>query len=504
MATLDSTHVYGLYDVIMSLTIEEVFKVSGIPTHTFVPPSAYARLKVALRTPGRGIIVEGPSGIGKSTAVRNALEELGLARDVLMLSAREPLDAEFIAELPNIKSPGVVIVDDFHRLPATVKHTIADLLKVAADKEDVDTKIVIIGINEAGRALIDAGSDVANRVEVVHFETEPGEKLAAVIEKGEKALNVSIGAKQKIIENSQGSFYITQLLAWNACVEAGITEGQSNTAQVNTSYSAIQRRVVQKQKDRFGATILDFARGTKFRPGGRAPYLHILRWLADAEDWSIHIPSEMKMHPNEKVSVGIVLDRGYLENLAGQLEVAKLMHFDSSTQVLSVEDPMLVYYLRSIPWGEFIREVGFTKVDHEEYYDVALSFAGEDRRFAEEVRDALEDLGLAVFYDNAEQHLLLGEDVEAYLAPIYASGSRYVVAIIGTRYGSKRWTLFESSQFKSRVDAGRVIPIWSVEDSPSAFDVTRERGGMTFDPNGDLRAQAVSISEVIARKIQEG
>jgi len=53
-----------------SLRVEDVFKISGVPTHTFVKPSGFNRLQVALRTPGRGVIVEGPSGIGKSTPSR--------------------------------------------------------------------------------------------------------------------------------------------------------------------------------------------------------------------------------------------------------------------------------------------------------------------------------------------------------------------------------------------------------------------------------------------------
>lgn len=62
----------------MGARIEEVFKVTGVPTHTFVEPSEFGQLKVALRTSGRGVVVEGPSGIGKSTAVTKALETLEL------------------------------------------------------------------------------------------------------------------------------------------------------------------------------------------------------------------------------------------------------------------------------------------------------------------------------------------------------------------------------------------------------------------------------------------
>ena len=67
--------------------LEEVFKISGVPTHTFVEPHGFEAVKVSLRTRGRGLILEGPSGIGKSTAVARALEVIG-QQSVTKLSAR--------------------------------------------------------------------------------------------------------------------------------------------------------------------------------------------------------------------------------------------------------------------------------------------------------------------------------------------------------------------------------------------------------------------------------
>lgn len=63
----------------MPLLLEDVFKQSGFPEHTFVEPVEYTRLLVALRTPGRGVVLEGPSGVGKTTAVTKALKEIGRA-----------------------------------------------------------------------------------------------------------------------------------------------------------------------------------------------------------------------------------------------------------------------------------------------------------------------------------------------------------------------------------------------------------------------------------------
>ena len=81
--------------------LEEVYKLSGVPTYTFVKPLEYNRLLVALRTPGRGVIVEGPSGIGKSTSIFHVLDELSLGKNASVLSARKADHRAIIQELPD-------------------------------------------------------------------------------------------------------------------------------------------------------------------------------------------------------------------------------------------------------------------------------------------------------------------------------------------------------------------------------------------------------------------
>ncbi|MBL7255956.1 TIR domain-containing protein [Paractinoplanes lichenicola] len=485
------------------LTVEDVFKISGVPTHTFVKPSEFSRLMVALRTPGRGVVVEGPSGIGKSTAVTKVLDELEIAKDVVKLSARIPSDVEYIELLPELGGFGTVIVDDFHRLDDKTKAHLADLLKVTADQEDTTRKLVIIGINDAGRALIKSSPDLSNRIDVVKFEIEPDSKIGELVAAGENALNVRISAREHIIEKARGSFYLAQLLCMDACVAEGVIEKPDAERVISTSFAAVQRRVVERQKERFGDTVRAFARGTKFRPSGRAPYLHILKWLSESDSWSISLSEEMRKHPTEKVSVSIVLDQGYLKNLTDKVDISEILHFDPDARILAVENPMLIFYLRNVSWPDFVREVGFTNVDYRQTYDFALSFAGEDRSYAEHLRNALEDNGHTVFYDFAEQHRFLGQDIEAYMGPIYASDSRAVVVVLGDRYGRKRWTLFEASQYKSRIEAGEVIPIWSSAVAPSPYDEMRNRGGLEYDPLGDLLQQATSHADALSKMIAE-
>jgi hypothetical protein len=195
--------------------------------------------------------------------------------------------------------------------------------------------------------------------------------------------------------------------------------------------------------------------------------------------------------------------KGYLLKATQSEEIAKIMHFDATTKVLSVEDPQLVFYLRNLDWADFVKRTGFTRVEVAEEYDFALSFAGEDRVFAEKLKGHLEDLGYSVFYDLSEQHRILAEELEEFLGPIYASNASYVIAVLGPEYGKKRWTRFESDQFEERFGENKVIPVWSTNAMPTAFDTTGDIGGVVFDPEGDLDRQAADIAELCARKLDD-
>jgi len=104
----------------MNPLVEDVFKTSGVPTYTFVEPNEYHQLLINLRTPARGLVVEGPSGIGKTSSVVIALKALNLYNGVTMLSARKQDDLPKIQSLDSSKAMGTVILDDFHKLPCVI------------------------------------------------------------------------------------------------------------------------------------------------------------------------------------------------------------------------------------------------------------------------------------------------------------------------------------------------------------------------------------------------
>ncbi len=76
-------------------------------------------------------------------------------------------------------------------------------------------------------------------------------------------------------------------------------------------------------------------------------------------------------------------------------------------------------------------------------YDIALSFAGEDRQYVENCAAILKSLGLNIFYDNYEKEVLLGKNLYSYLADIYQNQAKYVVIFLSENYIKKRWTKHE-------------------------------------------------------------
>lgn len=487
-----------------NLQLQEVFVLQGVPKYTFVEPAEYVGLIVALKTPGRCIVIEGPSGIGKTTAAIKAVADAGMGEEVLILSARKREDVETIAELPSMLPIGVVLIDDFHRLEEDLKRRIADLMKTLADEGATDSKLIVLGITNAGASLISFGKDLANRIEIIRLETNPEEKIYKLITLGEKHLNVLINIRDEIVEAAQGSFYLTQMLCHHALLRAGILETADVQISTQESFQSVKSQVIKQLQRSFHDTAVAFARGTKLRAEGRAPYLHLLHWISQSKNWSINIRREVDRHPQQRGSVTQVATKGFLKDLINNSEdIQRVLHFDETSGMLVIQDPQFIFYIRNLSWPQFAEEVGFISLEFPGRYDFALSFAGPDRFIAEALFNALECHELEVFYDKNEQHRILAEDVEEYLSPIYSSDALIVVVILGPEYPKRVWTKFESEQFKRRLGSGEVVPIVLKSAPLSLFDPTSKVGYLTWDEKGDIKEQADALANILLKKCSE-
>jgi hypothetical protein len=130
-------------------------------------------------------------------------------------------------------------------------------------------------------------------------------------------------------------------------------------------------------------------------------------------------------------------------------------------------------------------------------WDVALSFAGEQREYVEAVADRLRALGVRVFYDAYVQHDLWGKDLYTHLDQVYRIASHYCVLFISKDYAQKVWTNHErkSAQARAFVSQSEYI-------LPARFDNTELPGVLPTTGYIDLsKTSPDELAILIARKL---
>jgi hypothetical protein len=130
-------------------------------------------------------------------------------------------------------------------------------------------------------------------------------------------------------------------------------------------------------------------------------------------------------------------------------------------------------------------------------YQVALSFAGEQREYADAVARALRVRGIEVFYDQFEAVTLWGKDGAEFFQRLFAADTAYVVMFISSDYVAKKWTRHEGRAALSRAIAEEreyVLPV-RFDDSvvPGLPDTVQYLRATDYDPT----ALAALISEKI-------
>lgn len=83
-------------------------------------------------------------------------------------------------------------------------------------------------------------------------------------------------------------------------------------------------------------------------------------------------------------------------------------------------------------------------------YDVVLSFAGEDRKYAQELAQVLKARDIDVFYDGYEEATLWGKNLYTHLSEVYQKQARFCVMFLSQHYAQKLWTNHERSAAQAR------------------------------------------------------
>jgi hypothetical protein len=245
------------------------------------------RLVNALTTPGKQIVVYGHSGSGKTTLLVNKLNQVyeqhlttrcmkGMKFEQIILDGFDQLEAFYTSErsaakkatvsadlitsyltlqaklsashtsevgqkevriLPPQLTPQALgrfmgaagycwVLEDFHKVDETEKAKLSQLMKIFMDLADEysDLKIVALGAVDTARQVVDYDPEMRNRVAEIHVDLMTEKEIEAVIEKGEQALNITVGQEIKNLISgcSNGLASVCHHLCLYMCNSMGI------------------------------------------------------------------------------------------------------------------------------------------------------------------------------------------------------------------------------------------------------------------------------------------
>lgn len=131
-------------------------------------------------------------------------------------------------------------------------------------------------------------------------------------------------------------------------------------------------------------------------------------------------------------------------------------------------------------------------------YDVALSFAGENRDYVEHLASHLRARGIRVFYDKYEQPILWGKNLYTHLSDVYRKQAKYTVIFISEHYARKVWTNHERESAQARAlteNEEYILPV--------RFDDTELPGLLPTVAYIDARTTTpISLADTVAEKLR--
>lgn len=139
-------------------------------------------------------------------------------------------------------------------------------------------------------------------------------------------------------------------------------------------------------------------------------------------------------------------------------------------------------------------------------FDIALSFAGEQRTQVLEVAECLKASGVKVFYDSYERSTLWGRDLYQHLSEVYRKRAKYCIVFASKDYALKAWTNHElkSAQARAFEDKGQeyILPVrFDSTDIPGILPTT---GYLDFATEGVSGICEAALSKLALTAVSSG
>ena len=208
------------------------------------------------------------------------------------------------------------------------------------------------------------------------------------------------------------------------------------------SLADLRPRVVEKLRSSYYPAVKEFCRGRRFRPSND-PYFKLLRAVWQQNSSIVDLNEMANAVPDVRGSINNIKERRLGVLLGSKPGVAERFYYNTETKSFAIEDPALFYFIKHLDWDQVRHDCGFRQTAVDYPWDVALSFAGENRNLAEYLDGKLTALDVPVFYDANYEANYLGKTWSAQFKEIFGEKSRYVVCILDKHHSGKIWPTFE-------------------------------------------------------------
>lgn len=455
----------------------EVFKTVGLPPYTYVKPSYYGEVYADILQSGKHLLIEGPSGTGKTCVVFKVFEDLGWKekQDFSYLSCRDADSevhiTEFFSNTANRTktNPQVIVIDDFHILPNAYRAKIGSYLKRLSDRAFEHTenhpKVILIGIPTTGVSLLSEALDLGPRLGTYVLSRASDPEIDRLISEGENTLNILLEDREILLAESAGNFWLAQYVCNKVCATQNVLESQDDTKILTFDLLGIRQRLMTELAERYMGTAKTIAKGKKWRPGGNKPYLEILLALCKLPDLVVTFDKLLNVvverrRPGVKAVRPRIAEVIY--NPAKGTDCRKQIAFDPQAG-FSIEDPLFRYFLTNLDPKVLFQELGIEDKTVENgriyEYDIGFSFAGESRQIVEAVNNQMKGEDVVTFYDFDQQAFLLALDLEETLRRVYSQSCRFYLVFLDKNYRDKVWTRFEKDVMTKPGRKGHIIPV---------------------------------------------